>query len=316
VSEEAHLSFACFGGTASVHVRDEDRAGGERAACDARDRMLDAHERLSRFSEDSELSRLNRDPRREVPASSLMRRLAIAVGVAGERSRGLVDATLLTEIERAGYRTSMAGRDESLDHRPPTPNAPLGPAHPHPARRWREIHVDEAAGTIARPPGLGIDSGGLAKGMVADLVADRVRGRRAFAVDCCGDVRIGGTAGQKRVVRVADPFGGDPVHELALSVGALATTGITRRQWVGGDGEQAHHLLDPRSGRPAFTGVAQVTAIASLGVLAETYAKAALLSGPAGAAAWLPHGGVIVFDDGEVELVGAARALADPELAL
>jgi thiamine biosynthesis lipoprotein len=316
VSDEAHLSFACFGGTASVHVRGEDRAGGEQTVRDARDCMLDAHERLSRFSEDSELSRLNRDPRREVPASPLMRRLAIAVRAAAERSRGLVDATLLGEIERAGYRTSMAGREEPLDRHPPAPEPVLGAARPHPARRWREIRVDEAAGTIARPTGLRIDSGGLAKGMVADLIADRVQGRRAFAVDCCGDVRIGGTAGQKRVVRVADPFGGEPVHELALSVGALATTGITRRQWVGDDGKQAHHLLDPRSGRPAFTGVTQVTAIAPLGVLAETYAKAALLSGPAGAAAWLPHGGVIVLDDGEVELVGAARALAEPEPAL
>ena len=185
------------------------------------------------------------------------------------------------------------------------------PAQPHPAQRWREIHVDDAAGTISRPPGIAIDSGGIAKGLVADLVAAELGGHRTYAVDCCGDIRIGGTAGLERPVLVGDPFGGDPILELALSDGAIATTGIGRRRWLGPDGEVAHHLLDPRSGVPAFTGIAQVTAIAPSGVLAEVYAKAALLSGPAGAAAWLPHGGAIVDDGGSVESVEARRPLPE-----
>jgi thiamine biosynthesis lipoprotein len=110
---------------------------------------------------------------------------------------------------------------------------------------------------------------------------------------------------------VRDPFGGDPIHELSVSDGAVATTGIGRRCWVGPDGEAAHHLLDPRSGKPAFTGIAQATAVASTGVRAEVYAKAALLSGPAGAAAWLPHGGVTVMDSGSVEVVAARCPLPE-----
>ena len=42
----------------------------------------------------------------------------------------------------------------------------------------------------------------------------------------------------------------------------------------------------------------QATAIAPTAVEAEIRAKAAVLSGPDGAADWLPHGGVLVFDDG------------------
>jgi thiamine biosynthesis lipoprotein len=308
VSEEAHRSFACFGGTATVHVRGDDDAGAEEGADRARRWLLDAHNRLSRFLKDSELTLLNRDPRREVPASPLLRRLATTVRRAAVFSRGLVDATLLEELERAGYRDSMDGVDG-----PPVKGALTGagrrPAQPHPAQRWREIQVDDAAGTIARPPGIAIDSGGIAKGLLADLVAAELAGNRTYAVDCCGDIRIGGTAGLERPVLVGDPFGGDPIHELALSDGAIATTGIGRRRWLGPDGEVAHHLLDPRSGEPAFTGIAQVTAIAPSGVLAEVYAKAALLSGPAGTAAWLPYGGVVVDDGGSVELVGAGRPL-------
>lgn len=310
MSEEAHHRFACFGGMATVHVRGDGTADVEEATDRARRRLLDAHDRLSRFREDSELTLLNRDPRRVVPASPLLRRLAATARRAGMLSGGLVDATILPELERAGYRDSMEdvegmSIDRSLG------GAERRAARPHQAQRWREIHVDDAAETIARPPGLAIDSGGIAKGMVADLVGAELRGQRAYAVDCCGDVRIGGSAGLVRPVLVGDPFGGDPIHELSLSDGAIATTGIGRRRWIGPNGEMAHHILDPRSGEPAFTGIAQATAIAPSGVLAEVYAKAALLSGPAGAANWLPHGGVIVHDSGAVELVKACRPLAE-----
>jgi thiamine biosynthesis lipoprotein len=304
LSEEAHREFACFGGTASVHVRGRDDAAGEEAVEYARRYLLNAHDRLSRFLEDSELTRLNRDPRRRVPASPLLRRLATSVKSAASLSEGLVDATLLGELEQAGYRDSMeeiGGRGVDRTLQAP----PRAPAQPHPDRRWREIHVDEAAGTIDRPPGLEIDSGGIAKGLLADLAAVALKGQRAYAVDCCGDIRIGGAAGQERRVPVGDPSGGEPVHELRLSEGAVATSGIGRRCWVGPDGEAAHHLLDPRNGKPAFTGVVQATAIAPTGLYAEVYAKAALLSGPDEAAEWLPHGGVIVTDSGWVEVVDA-----------
>jgi thiamine biosynthesis lipoprotein len=78
----------------------------------------------------------------------------------------------------------------------------------------------------------------------------------------------------------------------------VATSGIGRRSWIDARGRPAHHILDPATGAPAFTGVVQATAIAPTAVEAEIRAKAALLSGPRGAADWLVHGGVLVFDDG------------------
>jgi FAD:protein FMN transferase len=61
-------------------------------------------------------------------------------------------------------------------------------------------------------------------------------------------------------------------------------------------------LLDPSTGRPAFTGVVQATALAPTGVEAEVLSKAAVLSGPAGARRWLAHGGLIVLDNGGFEV--------------
>jgi thiamine biosynthesis lipoprotein len=276
----------------------------EKAAGAAEARLLDAHRRLSRFLPDSDLCRLNRDPRASVPAEPLLLGLASAAREAGEVTGGLVDATLLGEIEAAGYRDSMQGRPST--GRPAEPRV-LQPARPRSARAWAELSVDWQAGTIERPPGVEIDSGGVAKGLLADDVAATLVEFPAYAVDCCGDVRVGGMAGRRRPIRVEDPFGGEPIRSLAVAGGGVATSGITRRSWKRTGGAPAHHILDPATGQPAFTGVIQATALAPSAFLADVRAKWALLSGPELAQSRLPHGGVLVLADGTVETVAARR---------
>lgn len=311
MSFEAHFRFECFGGRTAVHVVGASAAEGRLAADRARARLLDAHRRLSRFDPDSELSRLNADPRTTVAASPLLRGLASAVVLGGRQSGGLVDATLLTEIERAGYRESLGPQSRDLaastsDRADVLSTIGRGPARPAPVARWLQIEVDDEAGTISRPAGVKIDSGGLAKGLLADLVAADLGDAPSFAVDCCGDIRLGGS--HERRVLVEDPFGGEPLHQLAVRGGGVATSGIGRRAWTGPEGP-AHHILDPATGRPAFTGIVQATAVAPTALLAEIHAKAALLAGPEDAAEWLPHGGVLVGADGDVRVVDAARPL-------
>ena len=84
----------------------------------------------------------------------------------------------------------------------------------------------------------------------------------------------------------------------------MATSGIDTRLWNAPDGTPRHHLLDPSTGAPAWTGLISVTALAPTALEAEALAKAALLSGPHGAAKWLKrHGGLLITDDGDVHFV-------------
>jgi thiamine biosynthesis lipoprotein len=77
------------------------------------------------------------------------------------------------------------------------------------------------------------------------------------------------------------------------------------RIWRGPDGRYAHHLLDPATGEPAWTGLIGATALADIAVEAETLSKTALLSGPAGGREVLAEqGGLLVHDNGRVEPVG------------
>jgi thiamine biosynthesis lipoprotein len=302
---EERRTFECFGGLVAVAVLGPASMGPGDAVAQAELELLAAHRRLSRFLPDSELSLLNRDRRTVVPADPLLLDLAAAAREAGELSAGLVDATLLSEIEAAGYADSMPGRPAPAS--PPEPGATRA-ARACGARAWREISVDRAAGTISRPCGVEIDSGGIAKGLLADRVGAKLARFPAYVVDCCGDIRVGGAAARPRPVRVEDPRGGDPLPTaLRIADAGIATSGITRRAWRGPDGVAAHHVLDPSSGRPAFTGVIQATALAPTAFLADVHAKWALLSGPDLAPARLPYGGLLVLADGAVERVQARR---------
>jgi thiamine biosynthesis lipoprotein len=151
-----------------------------------------------------------------------------------------------------------------------------------------------------------VDSGGLAKGLFADILAEELGRHGAFVVSCGGDLAIGGEAAPRRAVNVESPFDGSILHSFASRRGAVATSGIGRRSWLNENGAPAHHLLDPATGEPAFTGIVQVTALAPTALLAEVRAKAALLGGPAQLERWLPDGGVVVYDDGSHGTFGAA----------
>jgi thiamine biosynthesis lipoprotein len=300
---EAIEQFDCFGGSCAVLVAGAGPGGtAQDAAARVKRRLLAWHDQFSRFSPTSELSRLNGDPRRVVPVSPTMARfVAAAVGAAGATG-GLVDPTLVDELESAGYR-----RDLSWDSLPLSRALLLAPgratARPRVVAGWSEIKVDRAARTVTRPPGVRIDSGGIFKGLCGDMLAGVLGGHVSFAVDAAGDVRFGGAAGWRRPVRVTSPFDGSLVHVFELVEGAAATSGIGRRSWLGAGGRPAHHLLDPATGRPAFTGAVQVTALAATGVEAEMRSKAALLSGPSGALDWLVDGGLVVLDDGTLQVV-------------
>ncbi len=301
---EQRERLACFGSWCEVAATHSAGDAEARAAVDAaRDRLLEWHGRFSRFLPDSEISRLNADPSPVVEVSPLLRRIVQSALDAARRTGGLVDPTLAEEIVRAGYGSHFDG--PSLEPAAALAAAPpRAPARPATASRWREVSVDRARSTVSRPPGVVLDPGGIAKGVFADELAAIMSGCDSFAIDCAGDLRLGGRAGLERPVEVESPFDGLVLHRFALAGGGVATSGICRRSWLDADGRPAHHLLDPATGRPAFTGVVQVTALAPTATEAEALAKAALLSGPAEASGWLRHGGVVVRDDGGVEMVG------------
>ena len=295
-------SFPTMGTVARV-VRDAD--GG----LDVPALFAEIERGLSRFDPGSDLSRLNADPRACAPAGPLLRAAVAGALRAASLTGGLVDPTLLGALRRAGYGESRAHIEPSSLARGLASAPPRRPARPHPAAAWRAVEVDDGAGVIRRPPGLELDLGGSVKGWAADFVAARLARHGRCAVDCGGDVRVAAGRGAPWEVRVRHPLTGAIAHTLHVSAGGVATSGIDARLWERPEGDFAHHLIDPATGSPAWTGLAAATALAPTAMEAEALAKAALLSGPVAGRRLLQsrHGGVLVHDDGAVELVGRQR---------
>jgi FAD:protein FMN transferase len=295
-------SFLTMGTVARV-VRESDRG------VDVASVFAEIERRLSRFNPGSDLSRLNEDPRTCVPAGRMLRTAVAATLRTAALSGGLVDPTLLAALRRVGYSESRAYvRPPSLA-RALSAAPPRCRARPGAAAEWRSVEVDDRAGVIRRAPGVQLDLGGSVKGWTADLVASALARHGRCAVDCGGDLRVAGGRGSTWEVGVRHPLTGAIAHTLVVRSGGVATSGIDARLWERGNGEFAHHLLDPATGMPAWTGLIAATALAPTALDAEALAKAALLSGPAGGRALLAarHGGVLVHDDGAVEVVDGPR---------
>ncbi len=218
--------------------------------------------RLTRFATDSELMALNRRAGAWVEVSPLLAELLRVALWAYERSEGLVHAGVLPALLAAGYHRHFA-----LGPQPPaSPPLPPPPLPEMLTIRGRRARLR---------PGTAVDLGGLAKGWMADRLALRLR--PAAVVNLGGDLRAAGDASW--------PIGfADGVRSLRDE--GAATSSVRHRRWRCGEG-WAHHLIDPRTGRPSATGVAQVQVVAASALEAEVLAKQALLLGPKGGRALL-----------------------------
>ncbi|MEZ4400745.1 MAG: FAD:protein FMN transferase [Kofleriaceae bacterium] len=261
-----------------------------------------AEARFSRFRPDSELARLNRAGGPTVVSPALFDALVDArahVAATG----GLFDPTIGAALCAAGYdRSRVAG---PLD-RPDAPGPP-------PPVSFGAVTLDPATRSVARPPGVVLDLGGMIKGRTVDaavrLLADR--GADLALVDAGGDAALvgAGPTGDGWRIDVEDPA--QPARTLLTLIvrdRAVATSGTNRRRWHVG-GVVAHHLIDPRTARPSTSALAQVTVLAPTVEQADVLAKAALLAGADAGARLLGSfpavAAVLVAHDGELHRVGA-----------
>jgi FAD:protein FMN transferase len=289
-----------MGGEVSVHAIDD--ADPVRTAA-AAGRVLDRLEawagRLTRFDPASELMRLNASAAFEVPVGPTLTAVLDWARTAEGISDGLVDVAMLDARLAA----------EAGDH---------GVARPVPAaRRWSLARTSRGA-LVRRRPGLRFDLDGVAKGWLADRALAIAPGRTAL-VDGDGDVALRIAPGDELVVGVADPrragallaavrLAGDPAGSPARRLG-LATSGTSNHRWTHPAGD-AHHLIDPRTWRPAATDIVQATVLAGSAREAEVLAKTAVIAGTGRAFALLDRPGVL----GILVLTTRGEIRATPEM--
>ncbi|HLV99457.1 MAG TPA: FAD:protein FMN transferase [Ktedonobacterales bacterium] len=257
--------------------------------------MHEVEQRLTRFDENSELCQLNDAAGRWQPTSAMLFTVMREAVAAAEKSGGLFDPTLLPQLEALGY-----DRDFSLLHR--QANHLAESVYAASEASWRGIEFDAPRRRVLLPQGTRLDLGGIAKGWAADVALKRFfQPFDNVIINVGGDLRQRGgpQPGESWTVGIRDPRTdhlptGDNIAIVRVGQGGLATSGASRRWWYQG-GQRQHHLLDPRTGRPASIWmppsaenaegadaaqlIATATALAPTAAQAEVAAKVALLRG-------------------------------------
>jgi thiamine biosynthesis lipoprotein len=259
-------------------------------------------ETLSRFHPDSELSRLNCSAGKPVAVSPLLYHVLQTALSAAEATDGAYDPSLLHQIADLGYDRTFDDLAASMDGAGDRPEHPAAAAsRPRPGGAWRQITLDREHGKVTLPEGVGVDFGGIAKGLAVDesLVRLKLIGIETAMVNAGGDLAVRGLPSQLDCWPVVVQ-GMDRAWVIPLRNGAIATSGIARRHWSE-DGIERHHLLDPHTGMPAASGLWAVTAVAGACGQAEVAAKTAFIRGPGAGRTFLElHGlaGLLVRCDG------------------
>ena len=260
-------------------------SSGQAALERCEQRIREAEARFTRFLPDSELAGLNASDGRYLPVSPEMFAMLQAALWAFEESDGLVNAAVLPALAAAGYdRPFRQGLTEpAILHPVQLPPLP------------EVLILDLATRSAALAPGAALDLGGIVKGALADLLIDELGDA---VCNLGGDLRVRGAGPE-----------GDGWHiglcdqsVVALSDGAVCTSGTTVRRW----GHSMHHLIDPRTGMPAKTDIAEASVVTDSALRGEVYAKTAILLGAAAGTAFLEARGV---HHAAVPVVGAGTGV-------
>lgn len=235
---------------------------------------LDELERhWSRFVPSSDITRLSAASGSWVSVSPETLVLVSAMKQGWRHTAHRYDPTLLAPLLAAGYVESVDGSGA----------VSCTAAAPASAATIEDVLVDPAAVAVRVPAGVGLDPGGIGKGLAADLVVAELieAGAGGALVSIGGDLAAGGAppCADGWLVAVEDPLdAARTLMTLAVNGGGVATSSTRSRTWVR-DGHLTHHQLDSVTRAVAATDLAAVTVIAGTAWEAEVHATAALISG-------------------------------------
>lgn len=176
--------------------------------------------------------------------------------------------------------------------------------------------VSVSGDRITLLPGTCIDLGGVGKGYAGERVREiyekcGVTGSISLGGDVC---LLGPRSAEAPLWRVGLRMPGNEdgiIGVLTLTDTFVVTSGSYERYFVGEDGIVYHHILDPKTGSPARSGLVSVTVITKDGVQADALATAFFVMGADKTKAWLkthPEVSVILVTDHGTVMYSAALA--------
>ena len=246
-------------------------------ASEAGDAVLALFDRIdrqmSRYREDSELSRVNREAANgpvEV-SDSLFTVLQQALRIS-ELSHGAFDIS----FGSIGYLYDFRARQQPSDEELAEGLAKVN---------YRSVVLDPSANSVRfLDEGVRLDLGGIAKGYTVDRGIDILKsfGVRHARLSAGGDLRLlGDKRGKPWIVGIRDPRSESRnAMVLPLTNVAVSTSGDYERFFFDDNNERVHHILSPATGKPA-KGVQSVTILGDDSITTDGLSTAVFVLGAA-----------------------------------
>ena len=226
----------------------------------ARDAVEDLEALLSRTDGDSEVSRLNGAGGETAALSFPTAALLAAAKDYSSLTGGAFDATIAPVMDAWGFTTDA-------------PHVPDGAALAAllPLVNSDTLTVEAPSpgqdGSARLAPGQAVDLGGIAKGYASDCVEAALRrnGADRAMVYLGGNVLVLGTKtdGSPWRVAVQDPEDPSSYAGVLALTDAFAVTSGGYQRYFEENGVRYQHILDPKTGYPADSGLTSVTVVAA-----------------------------------------------------
>lgn len=184
---------------------------------------------------------------------------------------------------------------------------------------YKQMHIQDD--TVALDGNAKLDLGGIAKGYASDRMMQvfRENGVTSGLVSLGGNVQALGSRpdGSPWRIGIQHPDGEGYIGIVQICDEAVITSGGYQR-FFEKDGQVYHHILDPKTGYPARSGLKSVSVISSDGTLADGLSTAIFVMGlDAGSAYWRTRGGfelVLMTEDNVVYVTEGIQNRFDTQM--
>ena len=125
--------------------------------------------------------------------------------------------------------------------------------------------------------GTTLDLGAVAKGYIADKLVDyfKKQGAEDVVIDLGGNIALIG----EHTVGIRNPKKPDEVFATMTINNKSAVTSGAYQRYFEYDGERYHHIIDPRTGKSADSGIASVTVVSPSSVFADALSTSIYILG-------------------------------------
>ena len=242
----------------------------ETGIADARENLLKLEKLWSVTDENSEIYKLNHSQGETESVSTQTSDLLTFARTMAEETEGAFNPAIYPLVRSWGFTTGDYRIPEAEEIQELLSDTD-----------FRQIRI--SGQNVTLPEGMELDFGAIAKGDTGDKIADALKanGVASAIINLGGNVRLLGASpdGGNWRIGILSPYGEGNIGILEAQDVNIITSGGYERYFIGEDGKQYWHILNPADGYPAKSGVISATIVSKDGALCDALSTAAFVMG-------------------------------------